>query len=394
MGTTVSILCVDDEQDMEMLITQKFRKSIRNKEYSFIFAQNGVQALEQLDDNPDICLVLSDINMPEMDGLTFLSRLKERKNSELKTVMVSAYGYMENISTAMNRGAFDFITKPINFEDMEITISKTVDEINQYKKFQKDRDNLVSIQKDLSIAYDIQQSMLPKKFPAFPDRTDFDLHGVLQPAKTVGGDLFDYFLIDEDHLFFMVGDVSDKGISAALFMAITKSLFNTNFSNSSNPDMVEEISRINRALSVNNNNMMFVTVFVCILNLKTGEVNYVDGGHECPLILRAGKKVEVFKKVTGFPICIEPDFQYKQYQFTLQPGDSIVLYTDGLEDAHNPDNQRRTIQPSIDILESLEPNQSPVQINTLLMKEVNDYIGTADQFDDITILTVNYYGKS
>ena len=137
MGTTVSILCVDDEQDMEMLITQKFRKSIRNKEYSFIFAQNGVQALEQLDDNPDICLVLSDINMPEMDGLTFLSRLKERKNSELKTVMVSAYGDMENIRTAMNRGAFDFITKPINFEDMEITISKTVDEINQIRSFKK-----------------------------------------------------------------------------------------------------------------------------------------------------------------------------------------------------------------------------------------------------------------
>ena len=95
MEKTVSILCVDDEQDMEMLITQKFRKSIRNKEYSFIFAQNGIQALEQLDNNPDICLVLSDINMPEMDGLTFLSRLKDRKISELRTVMVSAYGDME-----------------------------------------------------------------------------------------------------------------------------------------------------------------------------------------------------------------------------------------------------------------------------------------------------------
>ena len=392
MGTTVSILCVDDEQDMEMLITQKFRKSIRNKEYSFTFAQNGVQALEQLDNNPEICLVLSDINMPEMDGLTFLSRLKDRKNSELKTVMVSAYGDMENIRTAMNRGAFDFITKPINFEDMEITITKTVDEINQYKKFQKDRDNLVSIQKDLSVSYDIQQSMLPKKFPAFPDRTDFDLHGVLQPAKTVGGDLFDYFLIDEDHLFFMVGDVSDKGISAALFMAITKSLFNTNFSSGTSPDMVEEITRINKALSQNNDNMMFVTIFVCILNLKTGEVNYVDGGHECPLILRGGKKVEVFKKMNGFPICIEPDFQYKQYQFNLSPGDSIILYTDGLEDAHNMADERRTIQPTIEILESLEPNLTPSQINTLLLKEVNDYIGTADQFDDITILTVNYYG--
>jgi len=392
MENTVSILCVDDEQDMEMLISQKFRKSIRDKEYSFIFAQNGIQALEQLDNNPNISLILSDINMPEMDGLTFLLKLKERKNAEIKTVMVSAYGDMENIRTAMNRGAFDFITKPINFEDMEITIAKTVEEINRYKKFQKDRDNLISIQKDLSIAYDIQQSMLPKNFPAFPGRTDFDLHGVLQPAKTVGGDFYDYFLVDEDHLFFMVGDVSDKGISAALFMAITKSLFNSNFSNGHYSNMVEEMSRINKALSQNNDSMMFVTVFVCILNLKTGEVSYVDGGHECPLILREGKKVEVFKKKNGFPICIDPDFKYEQFQFNLQPGDSIVLYTDGLEDAQNVAGERRTIQPSIDILESLEPNMEPVHINALLLKEVNNYIGTANQFDDITILTVNYYG--
>jgi len=275
---------------------------------------------------------------------------------------------------------------------MEITIAKTVEEINRYKKFQKDRDNLISIQKDLSIAYDIQQSMLPKNFPAFPGRTDFDLHGVLQPAKTVGGDFYDYFLVDEDHLFFMVGDVSDKGISAALFMAITKSLFNSNFSNGHYSNMVEEISRINKALSQNNDSMMFVTVFVCILNLKTGEVSYVDGGHECPLILRGGKKVEVFKKKNGFPICIDPDFKYEQFRFNLQPGDSIVLYTDGLEDAQNVAGERRTIRPSIDILESLEPNMEPVQINTLLLKEVNNYIGTANQFDDITILTVNYYG--
>jgi len=392
MKNTVSILCVDDEQDMEMLISQKFRKSIREKEYSFIFAQNGIQALEQLDNNPNISLVLSDINMPEMDGLTFLLKLKERKNAEIKTVMVSAYGDMENIRTAMNRGAFDFITKPINFEDMEITIAKTVEEINRYKKFQKDRDNLISIQKDLSIAYDIQQSMLPKNFPAFPGRTDFDLHGVLQPAKTVGGDFYDYFLVDEDHLFFMVGDVSDKGISAALFMAITKSLFNSNFSNGHYSNMVEEMSRINKALSQNNDSMMFVTVFVCILNLKTGEVSYVDGGHECPLILREGKKVEVFKKKNGFPICIDPDFKYEQFQFNLQPGDSIVLYTDGLEDAQNVAGERRKIQPTIAILESLEPNISPVQVNALLLKEVNNFIGTANQFDDITILTVNYYG--
>ena len=392
MENTVSILCVDDEQDMELLITQQFRRNIRAKEYKFIFAQNGVQALEQLDNNPDVTLILSDINMPEMDGLTFLSKLKERKNAELKTVMVSAYGDMENIRTAMNRGAFDFITKPINFDDMEITIRKTIDEIDQYKKFRKDRDKLLSIQKDLSIAYEIQQSMLPKAFPAFPERTDFDLHGVLQPAKSVGGDLYDYFLIDQDHLFFMVGDVSDKGISAALFMAITKALIDTSFLSGSKTNMVEEISRINKALSINNTSMMFVTLFLCVLNLKTGEVNYVDGGHECPLILREGKRVEVFKKNTGLPICVDPDFLYKQYQFKIQPGDSIILYTDGLEDAKNAEGERRTIRPSIEILESLAPGQKPQDINLRLLNEVNDFIGTADQFDDITILTVSYYG--
>lgn len=392
MEDSVSILCVDDEQDMEMLITQKFRKSIRNKEYSFAFAQNGVQALEQLEKHPEISLILCDINMPEMDGLTLLSKLKDKQDPELKTVMVSAYGDMENIRTAMNRGAFDFITKPINFDDMEITIKKTIEEIEVYKKLQKDRDKLLSIQKDLKIANDIQQSMLPKKYPAFPDRKDFDLHGIVQPAKSVGGDLYDYFLLDEDHLFFMVGDVSDKGISAALFMAITKSLIKTNFSGHSNANMVEEITKINKSLSQDNTSMMFVTIFVCVLNLKTGEVNYVDGGHERPLILREGKKIEVFEKITGLPICVDAEFPYKQYQFNIKPGDSIVLYSDGLEDAKNPAGERRTIKPSIEILESLDAKMAPAQINERLMKEVNDYIDIADQFDDITILTVNYYG--
>ena len=392
MDKTVSILCVDDELDMKMLITQKFRRKIKSKEFKFIFAQNGFQALEQLDKNPEVCLILSDINMPEMDGLTFLAKLKERKNPEIKTVMVSAYGDMENIRTAMNRGAFDFITKPIDFEDMEITIAKTLDEIEIFKKFMKDRDKLFSIQQDLTIANDIQQSMLPKKYPAFPHRTDFELHGIVQPAKSVGGDLYDYFLIDSDHLFFMVGDVSDKGISAALFMAITKSIFKTNFSSNSNPDMVKEIMKINKVLSQDNTSMMFVTFFACILDLKNGEVKYVDGGQERPLIWRGGKKVEVFPKITGLPMCVDADFQYKQYQFNIHPGDSVILYSDGLEDAKNPEGIRRTLKPSIEILELIGPDKTSGEVNEKLMKEINDYIDTADQFDDITLLTVKYYG--
>ena len=127
------ILVVDDEADLEVLIKQKFRQKIRQNEYEFLFALNGRHALEQLEKNPDVDLVLSDINMPEMDGLTLLSKISE-KNTLLKSVIVSAYGDMENIRVAMNRGAFDFVTKPVDFKDLEITIDKTVKHVNQLRE--------------------------------------------------------------------------------------------------------------------------------------------------------------------------------------------------------------------------------------------------------------------
>jgi len=130
------ILVVDDEADLEALIKQKFRQKIREKKYEFLFAINGLKALEQVEQNPDIDIVLSDINMPEMDGLTLLSKLSEQ-NTLLKSVIVSAYGDMENIRTAMNRGAYDFITKPVNFEDLEITIEKTLLQVNQMRETMK-----------------------------------------------------------------------------------------------------------------------------------------------------------------------------------------------------------------------------------------------------------------
>lgn len=130
------ILVVDDEADLEVLIKQKFRQKIRDKQYEFLFAMNGVKALEQLEQHNDVDVVLSDINMPEMDGLTLLSRINEQ-NTLLKSVIVSAYGDMENIRTAMNRGAFDFITKPVNFEDLEITMQKTLKQVQQMKETMK-----------------------------------------------------------------------------------------------------------------------------------------------------------------------------------------------------------------------------------------------------------------
>lgn len=389
----VKILSVDDEMDMEMLITQHFRRQIRDKNFEFIFANNGAEALEKLAENDDICLVLSDINMPEMDGLTFLSKLSETAYPNLKTVMVSAFNDMDNIRTAMNRGAFDFVTKPINLDDLEITINKTLRHIDQLVSSQREHDQLVAIQNDINIAQDIQQAMLPKVFPPFPDRTDFDLHAFLKAAKLVGGDLFDYFLMDDDRLFFLIGDVSDKGIPASLFMAITKAIFKSHFSNKACGTIVEEVGQINRFLSADNQTMMFVTAFVCILDLKTGIVEYVDAGHEPPLILRKNNQVEVLKKKGGLALCIDPDFPYASATFKLEPGDTLFTYTDGATDGHNHAKERFGLQRLEDLLVAKTSAASPQQINDAVLEQIMAFIGTTPQFDDITVLTLHYTGQ-
>ena len=218
----VKIMVVDDEVDLEPLIRQKFRRQIRDGVFDFVFAHQGLEALAKLIEQPEIRLILSDINMPEMDGLTLLTRLKELKNPMLKTVIVSAYGDMDNIRTAMNRGAFDFLTKPISFDDLEITINKTLDEISMLWQSIQEHDQLISIQQDLQTAREIQQAILPKKFPPFPERTEFSIYASMIAAKEVGGDFFDFFMIDNERLGFVIGDVSGKGVTAAIFMAVSR----------------------------------------------------------------------------------------------------------------------------------------------------------------------------
>ncbi|GAB4024255.1 SpoIIE family protein phosphatase [Spirosoma koreense] len=389
----IKILSVDDEADMEMLITQQFRRQIRDKNFEFIFASNGAEALEKLNENKDVLLVLSDINMPEMDGLTFLSKLDTHENPNLKTIMVSAFNDMDNIRTAMNRGAFDFVTKPINFEDLEITINKTISHVEGLIRSQKEHDQLVAIQNDINIAQEIQQAMLPKTFPPFPHRTDFDLHAFLKAAKFVGGDLFDYFLMDENRLFFIIGDVSDKGIPASLFMAITKAIFKSHFSNKNCGPISEEVRLINDFLSGDNESMMFVTAFVGIMDLQTGVIEYIDAGHEPPLILRKNNQVEVLKKKGGLALCIDGSFPYTSNTFVLEPGDTLFTYTDGATDGNNLAGERFGLERLKQILVTQTSAAKPQQINETILHEIQTFIGEAAQFDDITALTLHYAGS-
>ena len=248
-------------------------------------------------------------------------------------------------------------------------------------------------EKEIAIASDIQMGILPQTFPAFPEHKDFDLHAIIEPSRIVGGDLYDYILLDDERIFFMIGDVSDKGIAAALFMAITKTLFRTHVLSKNFGSLSRLVSMINHQLSRDNPSLMFVTLYSGILNLKTGEIEYVDAGHEPPFILRADNVVEMLKKQEGLAICFDENYVYNSHTIKLKPGDGIVLYTDGLTDARNEKGQRLHIEGSMDILRKSSKHASPESINQELFKSVKNFIGKEEQFDDIAILTIRYYGN-
>ena len=384
----VKILVVDDETDMEPMIRQKFRRHIRDKTFNFEFAFNGLEALEKIIEFPEIGIVLSDINMPEMDGLTLLTKLKELKNPGLKTVIVSAYGDMDNIRTAMNRGAYDFITKPVNFDDLEITINKTLDEILSIRNWLNEHDQLVSIQYDLNISREIQQAILPKKFPPFPDEPNFDIYASMVAANEVGGDFYDFFLIDKHRLGFVIGDVSGKGVSAAIFMAVSRTLIRaTGIKGDSVSDCMEYVNNLLCKESVSS---MFVTVFYGILNTQTGEIDYVNAGHNPPYILTS-KGISMVELTNGLPLGVIDDFSFESKKIQLKKGDQFLLYTDGVVEAFNLEETAYGEEKFEYFL-----NQSlQLPVETIIKKsftELKDFAGIAPQSDDITFLGICYKG--
>jgi len=379
------IMVVDDEPDLESLIRQRFRRQIRDGEYDFVFAYNGLEALSRLLEFPDINLILSDINMPEMDGLTLLAKLNELKNPTLKTVIVSAYGDMDNIRTAMNRGAFDFVTKPVDFIDLETTINKTIRELQILRQAQQEHDQLLAIQHDLTIARNIQQSILPKVFPPFPERNDFDIFAGMTPAKAVGGDFYDFFLIEKERLGVVIGDVSGKGIPAAIFMAVSRTLLKATAMKGLPAG--ECLSYVNDLICLESTASMFVTIFYGIYNTTTGELEYANGGHNPPYILKADGSVQLLEMTNGIALGVMEDLDYQIRTVQLHSGDGLFLYTDGVTEAFNAAGQMYTDQRLVKLLTA--SNTLPIrEIVQKVFQDVNEYSTGIDQSDDITILAM------
>ncbi len=386
-NATKKILVVDDEPDLQMLMLQKFRNKVKSKEYEFLFAEDGMEALDVVRDNPELSLVLCDINMPRMDGLTLLVELLNLQREDLKTVMVSAYGDFENIRTAMNRGAYDFVTKPIDFKDMEITIEKCLAEVNRVLKAKEMEDQLKSLNFDLDMAARIQTRILHQEFPVFPDDTRFDIFADMIPAKHVGGDFYDFFKFDEDHLAFFIGDVAGKGMPAAIYMAVCRTMLKAIGSEVKDP--AECISKVNNMLIPESDISTFVTVFYGVLNVRTGELSYCNGGHNLPYILPADGKVKELTDVGGLLLGKFENAPYEMNTVKLKPGDTVVTFTDGVTEAENEEESYFDEERVTAYLEK-HPVKSLNSLVKGLFLEVMKFVGSAPQSDDITVLSVRF----
>jgi len=383
---TEKMLVVDDEPDLESLIRQRFRRKIRNGEYDFVFAQNGLEALARILEHKDIGVILSDINMPEMDGLTLLAKLNELKNPAMRTVIVSAYGDMDNIRTAMNRGAYDFVTKPVDFNDLERTIEKTIAELQNIRTAVREHDRLMAIQYDLDTARSIQFGILPKKFPPFPDRNEFEIFAAMEPAKEVGGDLYDFFLLDSERVGLVIGDVSGKGVPAAIFMAVSRTLMRATALKGLAPE--ECLTYVNSLLYQESVSSMFVTMFYGILNYKTGWLTYANGGHCLPYIVSKSGELRILES-TGMVLGLMDKRQYGSYAIRLNPGDTCFAYSDGVTEALNVEEQLY----SEERLEQFLREKRSLDTTSLVREcfaDVHHFMKDAEQADDITVLGVRF----
>ena len=269
--------------------------------------------------------------------------------------------------------------------DMENDINTIEQDLEQAAKDSE------RINTELNLAKKIQDDMLPSTFPAFPNRKDFDIFASMTPAKEVGGDFYDFYMVDDDHLAITIADVSGKGVPAALFMMAAKIFLNSEVVR--NPSPGRALMNVNNQIFKNNTQDMFVTVWLGIVELSTGKLTAANAGHEYPMIMHAGKKFEMFRDKHGFVVGGMEDMVYKEYCMYLEPGAKLFIYTDGVAEAANGKNELFGLDRTLETLNK-HRDESPEKVLKGINKALSEFTGNEPQFDDITMLCFSYDGPA
>jgi sigma-B regulation protein RsbU (phosphoserine phosphatase) len=379
------ILFVDDEPDMEMLIKRRFRHATESGQFALIYATNGVDALAKLREHADVDIILTDINMPEMDGLTLLTHLNQM-HSPIKAVIVSAYGDMENIRTAMNRGAFDFITKPINFDDLTLTIEKTIKFVQQQKDHRRALEENLRMSQELQIASSIQRKLLPQTLPKI---FGLDVAAFHEPAMEIGGDYYDFLHHSHYDLGVIVADVAGKGTSAAFYMAQIKGIIHA--LSRMHPSPKEMLKQANALLHGHLSKSVFITALCGVFKLAEQKFSFSRAGH-CPLLYFSSKQNSAeFFKPDGLGLGIDSgklfDSSLEEMEIPFSKKDIFVFFTDGISEAKNEKREEYSSERLQEIIQTKNDWGADQMVNEII-RDIRIFENHSVRQDDITLVIV------
>lgn len=384
------ILVVDDEPLLRTLFLRNFDERIESHELQFYFASNGVEALEILEKEKDIGIVITDIKMPVMNGLDLLKRLADQ-DRVYRSAVVTAYGDMKNIREAMSLGVSDFITKPFDFKDLDQSLTKIITQYNEYIKSDQEKLEAASLQKELMIAHEIQGMLSPKDFNPLPAFSKgFDIYGKIYPAEEMSGAFIDFFPIDKEKLSFCVGSASGKGIPASLFMAMSMTLIK-GFVSSKVP-LTQCLHQANTLLCQHNKSNMSVSILLGALNLQQGDLTFCNAGSALTLVISEDGTIRALSAHSEKPLGIE-EVNYHDSHIKLQKNDLLFFSTPAIIEASNPQKElfgeerlkkyltKTAATPLSEIIEGLK-------------KEIDQFLGGSPQTGDIAIMLLRYRGNA
>jgi sigma-B regulation protein RsbU (phosphoserine phosphatase) len=389
------ILIVDDAPENIQMLMGALRD-----EYSILAATNGEKALEVARKEPQPDLILLDVTMPEMDGYTVMEKLS-RIDSTMKipVMFVTARSEAGDEARGLELGAVDYITKPFNPDLVKARIRNQM----ELKRYRDDLEETVAfrtrellettaakekLESELRVARSLQMAMIPPG-RAVEEEGRYEIAATVKPAKAVGGDLFDYFPLPDGRLCFFVGDVSDKGVPAALFMVKTSTLMRTEAVRFDSAG--EILGRVNRDLCRDNDECMFVTMVVGVLDLESGRLALASAGHEFPLTVAPGRSTELLLVPGGPALGLDMSARFEEQETVFSPGDGIVFYTDGITEAFSGEGKPFGQLNLLETASAHAADAAPALLSAIL-DDLSEFVGPAPQSDDITLFVLRYQG--
>ena len=324
----------------------------------------------------------------------FMSRLMKKMVADpINSIADAAVSYVEDRKQDIEKDHFSSlnIKTVAELENLANVMAEMEKDLTLHEEHIKEiTAEKERINTELSMATQIQESMLPSIFPPYPDRKEFDIYAAMDPAREVGGDFYDFFLVDENHLGIVIADVSGKGVPAALFMMISKTILQ-NCAMLGSP-VSDVLTQTNESLCAENKMDMFVTAWIGILDLQTGKMSCSSAGHEYPAVMSDSRTFELVRNKSGFVLGGFEGLRYQAYEITLKPGDKIFIYTDGVPEATNIHNELFGTDRMIDALNA-NSGGTPQEILAEVRRTVDEFVGEAEQFDDLTMLCLEYKGS-